>query len=225
MILKSKLNAGNIKAIDSWVLSIIRYGAGIIEWTKEPKEMDRNTGKLLTIYKCFYWRDDGDRFYWKRVQGGRRQQSVEGVVKIENCSLGHYFTKTKEEFLKVKKESIFKDQEDPKERKKTITNWRKERFLEKRIHPLFWNGTKRVRDEEATWQWLRRRTLKKDTEGKILAVQNQALRTKWMRHHIDKEFGTSSSCRICGSTDETNEYVVSECTSLPQKHYKICEIR
>ena len=54
MVLKSKLNAGNIKAIDSWVLSIIRYGAGIIEWTKEPKEMDRNTGKLLTIYKCFY---------------------------------------------------------------------------------------------------------------------------------------------------------------------------
>ena len=41
---------------------IIRYGAGIIEWTKEElKDMDRKTRKILTIYKCFHPRDDVDR--------------------------------------------------------------------------------------------------------------------------------------------------------------------
>ncbi|CAB4032126.1 Hypothetical predicted protein, partial [Paramuricea clavata] len=55
-------------------------------------------------------------------------------------------------------------------------------------------GTKEIRGEEATWQWLRKGTLKKETEGMILAAQNQALRTKWMRHHIDKEFEISSDC-------------------------------
>jgi hypothetical protein len=51
-ILKSKFNAGNIiKAKNSRAVSIIRYGAGLIEWTKEElKEMDRKSGKILTIY-------------------------------------------------------------------------------------------------------------------------------------------------------------------------------
>ena len=42
-ILKSKLNGGNtIKAINSRAVSIIRYGAGIVDWTKEElQEMDR----------------------------------------------------------------------------------------------------------------------------------------------------------------------------------------
>jgi hypothetical protein len=38
---------------------------------------------------------------------------------------------------------------------------------------------------------IKEETLKKETEGMILAAQNQALRTKWMRHHVDKEFEIS----------------------------------
>ncbi|CAB3979773.1 Hypothetical predicted protein [Paramuricea clavata] len=115
-ILKSKFNAGNIiKAINARAVSIIRYGAGLIEWTKEElKEMDRKTRKILTIYKCFHPRDDVDRLYWKRVEGGRGLQSVEDVVKIEKCSLGHYLDhrQTEEELLKeVKIENIFKERE------------------------------------------------------------------------------------------------------------------
>ena len=147
-ILKSKLNAGNItEAINSGAVSVIKYGTGIIEWTKqELKEVDRKTRKLLSIYQCFHPRDDVDRLCWKKVEGRRGLQSVEDVVEIEKCSLGHYLTETEEELLKqVKKENIFKDERDPKERKKTITNRRKERFLEKRIHPVFWKGTKEAR--------------------------------------------------------------------------------
>ena len=104
---------------------------------------------------------------------------MEDVVEIEKCSLGHYLTETEEEFLEeVKKENIFKNEEDLNEKKKTITNRRKERFLEKRIHPVFWKGIKEVRDEKATWQWFRKGSLKKETEGMILAAQNQALKTK-----------------------------------------------
>jgi hypothetical protein len=110
----------------------------------------------------------------------------------------YYLTKTDEEFLKeVKIENIFKE-EDPKERKKTIINRSKESFLERRYIRNFWEGTKEIRDEEATWQWLKKGTLKKETEGMILEAQNQALRTKRMRHRIDKEFEISSTCRICG---------------------------
>ena len=142
----SRLNAGNvIKAISSRALSVIRYGAGIIEWTKEElKEMDRKTRKILTIYMCFHPRDDVDRLYWKRVEGGRGLQSVEDVVEIEKFSLEHYLTHREKEFLKeVKIESIFKDEEDPKERKKTITNEKKKGSLKRGY--ILYSGKERKR--------------------------------------------------------------------------------
>ena len=41
-----------------------------------------------------------------------------------------------------------------------------------------------------------------------------------VRHHIDKEFEISPTCRICGLADETISHIVSECTPLAQKDYK-----
>ena len=72
-ILKSSLNAGNIiQAINSRAVSVIRYGAGIIELSKlELEEMDRKTMKLLRIYLSIHLEADADRLYWKRAEGGR----------------------------------------------------------------------------------------------------------------------------------------------------------
>ena len=62
--------------------------------------MDRKTRKILTIYKSFHPRDDADRLYLKRAEGRRGLQSVEKVVKIEECSLGHYLVQNDEILLK-----------------------------------------------------------------------------------------------------------------------------
>ena len=61
-ILKSKLNGGNIiLAFNSRAVSIIRYGAGIISWTKmELEELDRRTRKLMTIYGAHHPKADVD---------------------------------------------------------------------------------------------------------------------------------------------------------------------
>ena len=67
-ILKSSLNAGNtIQAINSRAVSIIRYGAGIVDWRKaELQQMDRKTRKLLTIYRSMHLQGDVYRTYLKR---------------------------------------------------------------------------------------------------------------------------------------------------------------
>ncbi len=58
---------------------------------------------------------------------------------------------TGETFLKeVQREKIFSNKEEPNRKKITITDRRKERFLEKRLHSVFWRGAKEVRDEDAT---------------------------------------------------------------------------
>ena len=51
LILISKLNGKNkTKAINSWTVAIIRYGAGVLEWKfDELKELDRKTRKVKKI--------------------------------------------------------------------------------------------------------------------------------------------------------------------------------
>ena len=51
-ILKSKLTGKNvIMAVNTWAVSVLRYGAGVINWTKaELESIDRKTRKQMTIY-------------------------------------------------------------------------------------------------------------------------------------------------------------------------------
>ena len=80
-VMQSKLNGRNkIKAINSWAVSLIRYGAGIIKWRKDELEsMDRRTRKLMTMNKELHPRSDVARLYVGRKKGGR------GLISCENC--------------------------------------------------------------------------------------------------------------------------------------------
>ena len=90
-ILKSKLNAGNmIKAINTWAVPVIRYSAGIVEWTKaELRSIDQKTRKQMTIHKALHPRANTDRLYITRKEGGRGLLSIEDCVNIENRALGN----------------------------------------------------------------------------------------------------------------------------------------
>jgi len=71
-LLKSKLNGQNqIQAINSFALPVIRYTAGIIDWTvQECEELDRFTRKQMTLFKALHPRADVDRLYVNRKKGG-----------------------------------------------------------------------------------------------------------------------------------------------------------
>ena len=77
-------------------------------------------------------------------------------------------------------------------------------------------GSSRERETEdlssVSWNWIKTGELKKETEGLIFAVQDQALRTNAIK----------AKCRVCGSHDETvqhiNFYVVAP--SLRRRNMK-----
>ena len=50
-LLRSQLNGGNVIAgINVWAVGIIKYGAGVLDWTKEELEsIDIKTRKLMTM--------------------------------------------------------------------------------------------------------------------------------------------------------------------------------
>lgn len=73
LILKSKLNSRNlINAINTWAVSVVRYSAGIVNWTKDEIDMlDRKTRKTLTMHRALHPKAYVSRFYMKRKIGGR----------------------------------------------------------------------------------------------------------------------------------------------------------
>ena len=81
-ILKSKLNGGNIiKAINSWVAPVVRYTAGIIEWTQaELKDLDRKTRKLMSAHHALHSQSDVNRLYLPRQVGGKGLLQIRHTV-------------------------------------------------------------------------------------------------------------------------------------------------
>ena len=71
LILKSKLNGKNkIPAINNWTVSLLRYGAGVINWKVDQlKKMDRTTRKTLRMYGALHPKSDIDWLYLKQKQG------------------------------------------------------------------------------------------------------------------------------------------------------------
>ncbi|CAB4022312.1 Hypothetical predicted protein [Paramuricea clavata] len=74
-------------------------------------------------------------------------------------------------------------------------------------------------DREETWWWLKKGDLKPETEVLLCAAQEQALRTNYVKFHIDRTV-ESPLCRLCGEKGEHITHLISECKKLAQKEYK-----
>ena len=92
LILKSELNGNNkIMALNTWAVSILKYGAGIIKWNKnEQQEMDRKTRKCMRMNNELHPRSDVAWLYVSWKNGGRGLIGCEKSLKSEEDGLGWY---------------------------------------------------------------------------------------------------------------------------------------
>ena len=185
---RSKLNGGNlIDGIYTWAVGVVRYSAGIVDWTmEEVANMERTTRKILAMNGCLHTRSDVARPYLPRKEGGRGLIGIEECVRRESKSLHGYLRESTEWMLQAAlKEKVIVEEEslqDYERRRKDekVKNWK-----EKALHGAF---VQQISDEagEESWRWLRNGFLKKETECFILAAQKQALRTNSIKYSIDK---------------------------------------
>ena len=81
---------------------------------------------------------------------------------------------------------------------------------------------KRVNEKDMghqmTNQWLKSGGLKSETEGFIIAAQDQATETNYYRRNILND-GTDPMCRICGQYQETIDHIVAGCPELAKTEY------
>ena len=69
-----------INGINAWAVSVLRYSAGIVDWTVgELVTMDRRTRKILSMNGCMHTRSNVARLYLPGKEGGR------GLISIEEC--------------------------------------------------------------------------------------------------------------------------------------------
>ena len=73
-LLETKLTSRNlIKGINTWAIPLVRY-------LGPREEIDQRTRKLMTMYKALYPRDDVDKLYVSRKEGGRGLTSIKTAL-------------------------------------------------------------------------------------------------------------------------------------------------
>ena len=73
--------------------------------------------------------------------------------------------------------------------------------------------------QEKTSTWLRKGNLKWETEPFLIATQNNAIRTNYIKARTDKT-QQNGRCRLYGDRDKTINHMMSECRKLVQIEYK-----
>ena len=60
---------------------LVRYTGPFLKWTREElKQIDQLTRKLMIMHKALHTRNDVDRQYVSRKEGGRGLSSIEDTV-------------------------------------------------------------------------------------------------------------------------------------------------
>ena len=206
-------------AVNKWAVGIFRYGAGIIEWkASELEDLDKKSRKTMTMYGGLNSNSDADRLYVKRKEGRRGLISVKRCIREEN-NLGFYVADSEENlFSGVSAAETINTRETitSVEFKKQKAKELKEKWSERRMDGQFIREMTEKVDKEKTWQWLSRGDLKVGTEALLCAAQELAIKTKYMKYHIDKT-SESPLCRLRGEKGESVQHITSGSEKLAQK--------
>ena len=122
------LNSGNVfKAINTWAVSVVRYSAAFLGWSRlQLEEIDKRTRKLLTMQIGFHPKSNVDRLYISRSEGGRGLIGVQDTVETAILGLRNDVRNSRERLL-IAAHTIERgeDRETPNEYKKRKKNVRK----------------------------------------------------------------------------------------------------
>ena len=77
-------------------------------------------------------------------------------------------------------EGVISDDENSKDFQTQLLQQLKENYAQKRMRSAFMRGTEEVRDNNNSWLWMKKGYLKKETEGLIMAAQDQSFQTGWV---------------------------------------------
>ena len=156
----------------------------------------------MTMHKALHPRDDVDRLYVSRKEGGRGLASIEDNVDSSIQRLEDYIQKHEGGLITATRHEI----ENTMNNRMIIT--REQKWEGKQHYGRFKRLINNI-SRNKTWTWLRKGNFKRETESLLIAAQDSAIRTYHIKVRIDKT-QQNSKCRLCGDRDETINHIISE---------------
>ena len=166
----------------------------------------------MTMHKALHPRDDVDRLYVSRKEGGRGLASNEDSVDTSIHRLEKYIQKHEGGLITATRHET----ENTMNNRMTVT--RKQKWEGKQLYGRFKRLINNI-SHDKTWTWLRKGNFKRETESLLIAAQDNAIRMNHIKARIDKT-QQNSKCWLCGDRDETINHIISECSKLAQREYK-----
>ena len=129
------------------------------------------------MHKALHPRDDVDRLYVSRKEGGRGLASIEDSIDASIHRLEDYIEKHERELITA----IRNKRDNTIDDRMTVTRKKKLGELYGRFKRIMNNIS-----HQKSWTWLRKGNLKRETESLLIAAQDNAIRTNHIKARIDK---------------------------------------
>lgn len=232
-ILRTKLNGKNtVKAINTYAIPVLTYTFGIIKWTQtDIEDIERKTRTTLTKFRAHHPKSAIERLTIPRAQGGRGLIDLSFLLHKQIVSLQKYFLE-KQETSPLHRAVILADngytplnlctavpQDNTTKTERAtsqINAWKQKALHGRHPYELSYENV----DQDASNYWLTRGDLFPETEGFIMAIQDQVIATRNYLKYIVKDASVADDrCRRCLRASETIQHITAGCTSLAHTEY------
>ena len=160
------------------------------------------------MHKALHPRDNVDRLYVSRKEGGRGLTSIEDSVDASIQRLENYIEKHEGGLITA----IRIETDNTMDKRMTIT--RKQKWEGKQLYGRFKRLINNI-SHQKTWTCLRKGNFKRETESLLIAAQNNANHIKARIDKTQRNF----KCGLCGDKEETINAIINEYSKLAQNDY------
>lgn len=166
-----------------------------------------------------------ERMYLKRIEGGRGLLNLYELCKNQEHKMRTYFQQNNSPLTQMIVDADnnysalnLKDCRDQFENQQLI-ELRNRQWREKVLHGRYPASLEQQNvDKERSLEWLRRGFLYPETEGFIVAIQDEVIRTRNYERNILKN-GVEDVCRKCHKPGETIAHITTGCSALSANAY------
>ncbi|XP_055380732.1 uncharacterized protein LOC129611562 [Condylostylus longicornis] len=231
-IMKTSLNSKNLcKAINTYAITLITYSAGVIKWNATDLEgLDRLVRTELTRYRYHHPKAAVERVNIPRIKGGRGIINIKSMEEKQRQQITKYFLDksivsnlhrvvvSADNNYTILNLNQSRNDETPNGIQNLISRWQA-----KEIHGRHPNELRTQNiDQDLSNKWLTRGKLFAETEGFMIAIQDQVIATRnYLKYVVRDTSITDDKCRKCSNTRETIQHILAGCSVIAQTAYKL----
>ena len=87
------------------------------------------------------------------------------------------------------------------------------------LHGRYWARVDGILDMQLSFSCFRSQTMRPETEGFLIACQDQVIATRNNMRHIHKRHDVVDLCRVCGAPGENMDHIIACCPALARTAY------